>query len=121
MDITKIFEKFDHEQAFVKTTQPAGKLTSAQKSVLNRKGNVLFNEGDIEAAKRIFLTTGYSDGIARIGDAYKAQGRQIDALKMYWQAPDKAKAEPLIKSLAELFRGIISEQQEENTEDEWRR
>ncbi|MDR2397438.1 MAG: hypothetical protein LBD74_01605, partial [Spirochaetaceae bacterium] len=86
MDYKKLFDKFDTQNRFTKTTQ-GFKIDSAQKAALNRKGNMLYNAGDIEGAKKIFLTTGYSDGISRIGDYYKSQDRYVDALRMYWIAP----------------------------------
>jgi hypothetical protein len=108
MDYKKVFEKFDDENFFVKTTGRTV-LDASQKAALNRKGNTIFNNGDIEGAKRIFITTGYSDGLVRIGDAYRAQGRLLDALKMYWQAPDKTKAEPVIVELSRLLRKLMRE------------
>ena len=108
MDIKKIFGKFDPPDGFVKPTLPAG-VTSAQKAALNRKGNVLLNEGKVEEARRIFEATGYSDGLSRIGDRYKAQGRPLDALRMYWLAPDRTKSEPLVQQLAETIRALVKE------------
>jgi len=99
MDIKKIFGRFKNENVFIKTTaQPS--VDSSQKAALNRKGNILFNSGDIEGARKIFMTTGYSDGLSRIGDHYKAHNRPVEALRMYWIAPDRVKAEPLIMQLA---------------------
>jgi tetratricopeptide (TPR) repeat protein len=108
MDYKKVFEKFDGENFFIKTTGQTA-LDASQKAALNRKGNTIFNNGDIEGAKRIFITTGYSDGLVRIGDAYKAQGRLLDALKMYWQAPDKTKAAPIIMQLSLLLQDLMQE------------
>ena len=91
MDNKSVFEKFSDENVFIKkTVKPA--VDSTQKAALNRKGNVLYNSGDIEGARRIFITTGYSDGLVRIGDHYNSKGRALDALKMYWIAPDRKKA-----------------------------
>ncbi|MDR1390706.1 MAG: hypothetical protein LBJ31_12120 [Treponema sp.] len=104
MDYKKAFERFEN-QGFIKTG--ARVTDSADKAALNRKGNTLFNQGDIEGAKRIFITTGYSDGISRVGDYYKASGRLLDALKMYWTAPDKTKAQPLIEQLSEIVKYFI--------------
>jgi len=108
MDIKKIFGKHGSASAFVKTTVPP-RITSSQKVALNRRGNVLFNEGDVEGARRIFEATGYSDGLTRVGDYYKSQNRPIDALRMYWIAPDRAKSEPLIERLATILRSMIRE------------
>ena len=107
MDYKKVFDKFEEENVFIKTTvQPS--MDSAQKAALNRKGNVLYNSGEIEEARRIFLTTGYSDGLSRIGDYYKSQNRFVEALHMYWIAPDRTKAEPLIMLLAATIQGLVS-------------
>ena len=106
MDITKLFEKFEDHGVFIKTTIPS-RMESPQKAALNRKGNVLFNSGDIEGARRVFLTTGYSDGLSRVGDYYKSQGRLVEALKMYWIAPDRSKCEPIIAQLAGLVQNLI--------------
>jgi len=108
MDYRKIFDKFDNESGFIKTTVPPG-VDSAQKAALNRKGNVLFNSGDIEGARRIFITTGYSDGLSRVGDYYKSQNRLIEALQMYWIAPDRTKYEPILEQLSGVIRNLIQE------------
>jgi len=110
MDFKNVFGRFGNANAFVKTTVPPA-ITSAQKVALNRKGNVLFNSGDVEGARRIFETTGYSDGLSRVGDHYKSQNRPIDALRMYWMAPDRVKCEPLFMKLAEIMRNLIREEE----------
>lgn len=106
-----VFDRF-RDQGFIKTGDraPAG-LNSAQKVALNRKGNELMNRGDVEGARRIFITTGYSDGLVRVGDKYKAQGREIEALKMYWIAPDKKKAAAIIESLSAVIRKLVHEEE----------
>ena len=105
-DYKKVFERFGEENTFIKITERPP-ISAAQKSVLNRKGNVLFNSGDIEGARRIFITTGYSDGLTRIGDHYKSVGRNIEALRMYWIAPDKTKSAEIIMQLSVLLKDLI--------------
>lgn len=106
MDYKSIFSKVQGQNTFIKTTiQPA--IDGTQKAALNRKGNILYNSGDIEGARRIFLTTGYSDGLVRVGDYYKAQGRTLDALRMYWIAPDHSKAEPIIMQISTVIHNLI--------------
>jgi hypothetical protein len=112
MDYKKAFERFKEQNVFVKTTVPP-LIDDAQKVALNRKGNTLYNQGDIEGAKRIFLTTGYSDGLSRIGDYYKSKGRILDALRMYWIAPDHTKSEPIIKQLSSLITNILQNEEED--------
>jgi len=111
MDYKKIFEKFEDQNVFVRTTVPSPPEGS-EKAALNRKGNVLFNAGDIEGARRIFMTTGYSDGISRVGDYYKSQNRLVEALRMYWIAPDRSKSEPLIERLAGIIKQLIEDNPE---------
>ena len=109
MDYKKAFEQFKDQNAFIRTTSPAP-VDSAQKAALNRKGNVLFNSGDVEGARRIFMTTGYSDGLSRVGDHYRSQNRMIDALQMYWIAPDRTKYEPLLMQLAGMVQCLLREE-----------
>jgi hypothetical protein len=110
MDYETIFKRFENQQGFVKTSAGTT-IDVTQKAALNRRGNILFNSGRIEEARRIFLTTGYSDGISRVGDYYKSQGKVLDALRMYWIAPDRTKAEPIIMQLSEIIRHFIHEEQ----------
>ena len=111
-DLEKVFGKFQAQETlgFIKTTEkPAFSLTSEQKVSLNRKGNVLFNQGDIEQARRIFLTTGYSDGLTRVADVYVDQNRELDALKLYILAHNKRKSEVLLEKIASLISKLIIE------------
>jgi hypothetical protein len=111
MDYKKIFENFEDENIFIKTTvQPS--MDSAQKAALNRKGNALFNSGDIEGARRIFMSTGYSDGLCRVGDYYKSKNRPIEALRMYWIAPDHTKADSLIIDVVGAVQAFMYEKEE---------
>jgi hypothetical protein len=108
MHYKKIFEGFENQSTFIKTTvKPV--IEGTQKAALNRKGNILYNSGDIEAARRIFLTTGYTDGLVRIGDYYSSKGRSLDALRMYWIAPDRSKAEPIIAQLSALIQSMLQD------------
>ena len=111
MNNQRIFEKFSDENVFIKTTaKPV--IDGQQKVALNRKGNNLYNSGDVEGARRIFITTGYTDGLVRVGDYYKSMGKPLDALKMYWIAPDRNKAEPIIAQLSEIIKNLISNEED---------
>ena len=93
---------------FTKVTENAlTPLSSEQKVVLNRRGNQLFNEGFINEAQRIFITTGYSDGLTRVGDYYAAKNNTLEALRMYCLAKNKRKSEPIIDSLVRLIKVLI--------------
>ncbi|MDR1840125.1 MAG: hypothetical protein LBQ93_11145 [Treponema sp.] len=118
MDNKKLFEKFDKQSSFIKVTAP-GTIESQQKAALNRKGNQLFNNGNIEGAKRVFITTGYSDGLARVGDFYKSKNKPLEALRMYWLAPDRKKAEPLIEQLAGVLQSMLQEDKENDSETDY--
>jgi len=112
VDFEKIFERFGEPEGFIKTTVNPS-IDGSTKAALNRKGNALYNAGDIEGARRIFLTTGYSDGLSRVGDYYKTNGRPLDALKMYWIAPDRTKADPMIQQLSEIIRCLMTKEEED--------
>ena len=106
MDYKSIFENVKDESSFIKTTvKPV--IEDSTKVSLNRKGNILYNSGDIEGAKRIYITTGYTDGLVRVGDYYKSKGRNLDALRMYWIAPDRKKAEPIISQLSLIIQNML--------------
>ena len=105
--IADIFKAREDEAVFVKTT--AAPVEPALKATLNRKGNLLFNNGAVEGARRIFVTTGYSDGLTRVGDYYKSKGRYIDALGMYCMAPNEKKRAEVSMELALLIKSLLKE------------
>ena len=95
---------------FIKVTdKPIGALSSEQKAVLNRKGNVLFNEGKIDEACRIFITTGYSDGLTRVGDVYSKKNESLTALKFYILANNARKTEPIYDKLSKIVSLLLKE------------
>ncbi len=98
-----LFSNKDAGVGFIKTSDlPAASLSSEQKVILNRKANELFNAGEVERAKRIYITTGYSDGLSRVADVYMKENRSLEALKLYLLAHNKRKSDPLIELLAKL-------------------
>ncbi|MBR6583725.1 MAG: hypothetical protein IKK80_08975 [Treponema sp.] len=95
---------------FIKVTDnPVGGLTSEQKVILNRKANTFFNNGNVEDARRIFITTGYSDGLTRVGDYYMNKNEPLKALKAYYLAHNKRDAEPIYESIAKVISTLIKE------------
>lgn len=84
-------------------------LTGTQKSALIRKGNELFNSGDVERAKRIFLTTGYSDGLQRLGDHYLKARDPFEALRMYWLAPSVDRRDSMVERMAGIIHRWLKE------------
>ena len=110
MENEDILKKIPKE-GFIKLGRSGRKeLDSAQRSALIRKGNALFNSGDIETAQRIFLTTGYSDGLERVGDHFKERGDIFQALRMYWIAPAPGKKEKLIEQCAAVIQHWVNEE-----------
>ncbi|WP_277300280.1 hypothetical protein [Treponema succinifaciens] len=96
------------ELKFIKTSElPLEGLSDQQKVALNRRANALLNEGKIEMAKRIFITTGYSDGLTRIGDNYNKENKYLDALKMYLLAHNKRKSEPIIEKILQTVSVML--------------
>ena len=95
---------------FIKITDtPVASLSAGQKAALNRTGNTLFNKGDIEQARRIFTTTGYSDGLTRVGDAYAKKNEPIKALKQYVLAHNVKKSEPIYECMARVISAVLKE------------
>lgn len=108
-DTDKVFRKELASPGFVKTSAPAVELDRAQRSALIRKGNELFNHGAVDQAKRIFITTKYSDGLIRVGDYHLKRNEHLEAFRMYWLAPDRRKSDALIERMAAVVRGWIEE------------
>ena len=96
---------------FIKVTDnPVDGLNSEQKVILNRKANMMFNNGNIEDARRIYITTGYSDGLTRVGNYYMDKNQGIKALKAYYLAHNKRDAEPIYESLANVISTILQKE-----------
>lgn len=110
-DLDELFEKQKKNDGFIKVTDAPVTLSSEDKVVLNRKGNIYFNQGDLLSARRLFITTGYSDGLTRVADVLYKDGKELDALKLYWLAHNKRKYEPLIQKLAKTISLIITEEE----------
>lgn len=113
MDVDELKKKIaphDIPEGFIKVTdKPVESLSSEQKALLNRKGNMLFNQGKISEACRIFVTTGYSDGLTRIGDFYLEKNKDLDALKYYVLARNKRKQEVIFERLSKLISMLIKQ------------
>jgi hypothetical protein len=110
-DVKKQIQSKQGPDGFIKVTdEPVSCLSSEQKAVLNRKGNTLYNDGDIESARRIFVTTGYSDGLTRVGDAYMEKKEGIKALKQYVLAHNQKKSEPIYENLAHIISIMLKDE-----------
>lgn len=97
-------------EGFIKVVNPRVEtLTAEQRTVLIRKGNALYNAGEYEKAKRIFLTTGYSDGLIRLGDRSLKENDPFEALRLYKIAPARDKANALIEKMAGVLKRWIND------------
>jgi hypothetical protein len=109
MDTKDILKSIPREGFLKVDTGERPSLSPEQKTALIRKGNELFNRGEYEKAKRVFLTTGYTDGIIRIGDYYYKNKRPLEALRMYRVAPAPSKVEILIERMARVINKWLQE------------
>lgn len=101
------------DQGFIKTTSESNKnLKKEDKVALIRKGNECFNKGKIDIAKKIFITTGYSDGLIRLGNYYSKHNKPFEALRMYYLAPDKKNAEAIIEKMSRIIKCMLHEDKE---------
>ena len=109
-EFKKVVRSHEIPNGFIKVTdKPIGALSSEQKAVLNRKGNMLFNQGKIDEACRIFVTTGYSDGLTRVGDVYSQKNESLTALKFYLLANNARKSEPIFEKLSKIVSVMLSD------------
>ncbi len=93
------------KEGFIKLTSPEpAPLSPDQKSVLIRRGNSLLGEGDVQQAKRIFITIGYQDGMVRVGEKLAQDGEILAALQLFYMAREKNKARELITRMADVVR-----------------
>ncbi len=99
-----ILKKIPHS-SFVKLTEyKNSSLKSSERVALIRRGNQFYNNGKIDIARRIFLTTGYTDGIIRVGDYYYNNKLFVEALEMYEIAPSPEKKDFLIEKMSEIVK-----------------
>jgi len=97
-------------QGFLKTKRdPSPSLSGKDKVALLRRGNELASKGHWEQAKKIFVTTGNTDGMIRCGDYYLKKGDYLLALQMYKLAPAPDKAEPIIQKMAWVIQEWLKE------------
>jgi hypothetical protein len=95
-----------------KTLDKPVELTAQQRTALIRKGNEEFNRGDVALAERIYRTTRYTAGLARIGDWYMRQNRPLEALVAYRSGHCRRKADLLVERMARVLSGWLKEEGE---------
>ncbi len=111
-DLKKEIAKRQNGAGFIKVTDtPVSGLTSQQKVILNRKANALFNEGKTDMAERIYITTGYSDGLTRCGDVWAQKKEYLKALRLYLLAHNKRKSEPIIEKMSKIVSVMLKSEE----------
>jgi hypothetical protein len=92
------------KDGFLKLTLERAELAPNARSALIRKGNELLNQGKHGLALRIFMTTGYLDGLVRLGEVYEKEGKPLEAFRMYWLARYRKKIDPSVEKMAGVVR-----------------
>ena len=109
-------ERYDvgsSSEGFLKVRADDGaSLSSQDRAALIRKGNELFNKSQLPAAKRIFMTVRYADGLIRLGNHYMNEGNPLEALRMFWLAGDRRRIEELSEQMAGVIRKWLREDQQ---------
>ena len=101
-------------EGFLKITvqKPAGaaKLAESERVALIRKGNELYNLKKYDLARKIFVTTGYADGLIRLGDLYLKHSKPLEAFRMYLLAPDSKRVQAMVEKSVAVLRHWLSEE-----------
>ena len=110
MGIDEILKKLPADGLLKTTQDQPATLTQEQRTALIRKGNELFNQGDVALAQRIFTATRYADGLARIGDWYMRQNRPLEALQVYRIASCRQKIDVLVERISRVMSSWLKEE-----------
>jgi hypothetical protein len=85
-------------------------LSPQERLLLIRKGNEVFNNGDIEKAAKIFTTTAYRDGLIRVGDYYYFEKRDaLSALRYYVEAKYQRRIQEISERMACVIKRWLGE------------
>lgn len=72
------------------------KLTPKKRAELIRKGNELFNKGEMEKAAKLYWVADYRDGLIRVGEYLLYEEKKPFQALLYFQ---KAKFQPKIDEI----------------------
>jgi len=98
------------KEGFLRLTLPEIALPGDKRIALIRKGNELFNRGEYELAKKIFLSTNYADGLVRLGDRLIKDKKPLEAFRMYWLARHEKKRELFIRKMSSIIKHWLHEE-----------
>ena len=109
MSVQDILKKLPSGGFLKISAERTAPLAKDKRAALIRKGNELYNKGEVALAERIFVTTSYSDGLIRIGDRFLKGGKPLEALKMYLLAPAPDKTAAVIGQMAQVMHAWLAE------------
>ena len=110
MNVEESLKHIPKEGLLKITRSQRSAIDEPQRVALIRKGNEFFNAGKIDQAKRIFITTGYGDGLTRIGDYHYGREEPLEALRMYWLAPSPKKIDYMMERITAIVQKWLSEE-----------
>lgn len=114
-DLLKLIPK----DGFIKTSELKPKeLSREERAALIRKGNELFNAKKYDLAKRVYITTGYTDGLMRLAEYYLSIRQPLEALKLYWIAPNKKGVDRMIEKAAQILGSWLTEDEGKESDHE---
>lgn len=109
-------DRFDvgaSSDGFLKVSATDGQnISSRDRVALIRKGNERFNNNDLAAAKRIFMTVRYADGLIRLGNHYMEAGDPLEAFRMFWLARDSRRIAEMTEQMAGVIRKWLRDDEE---------
>lgn len=83
-------------------------MDSKQRAELIRKGNELFNLKEYTKAEKIFVATGYKDGLVRIGDyLYYEKKLPLAAYKYYKMAKSSKKIDEIYERMVFALKNLL--------------
>jgi len=93
-------------------------MDNEERVSLIRKGNELFNKGDITGAAAVFVKTGYRDGITRVADYYFFDKKlPLIALKFYKMVNRKDRVDEIFARMMYALGRLLKEDSPENKEE----
>lgn len=84
-------------------------MNQKERIELIRKGNELFNRKCYTEAEKLYVKTGYKDGLVRIGDyLYYEKKQPLAAFKYYKMAGSTGKVNEIFERMVFAFKNILA-------------
>ncbi|MDR1626108.1 MAG: hypothetical protein LBT33_06165 [Spirochaetia bacterium] len=110
MSHEEVFRKMSKAGFLFRTSDQNPSLSGRDRAALVRRGNEFFNSGNFVAAKRVYMTAGYGDGLIRMGDHYLKNKEFLEAFRMYWLGKEKKRSGELIEKMVFVVREWLHEE-----------